>query len=525
MESENSIQRIKTIRWTHAISVLGLMLVVSACNPQKFEGGATSIQDIGSSEVLSNYFKLSEVSFNQSQETLEENVTTLNFEVVDSNGNPIDGLRAGDVQLTESGQPVSQFDMDSNSKKIVQTVDIVFAVDVTGSMAPTIESAKLRLINFIQRTRAAGYYTRMCLLTFGDYTVKACDRFYDNDPMKPESMNDVNALISEITKLQALKGVNDPGGSDLNENPMRALIDASAAPFLADSQRFAILITDDGFLYSPGNRGAVGNVAPRYTDVTQALNRAQLKVFAATPSLAGYNSNFQGQPGVVRASGGEHFLFSDLISGRITLDTILNRIIARVQVSYKISFTARELQGHRPNLPVDSRRIELRMVNNTRLFVRNLQTRSNLPNGRAEYKRKWRVSDKKAREGTLRVRVDGQELSRGFMFRDGELEFDQAPGPGAKLEVTYEPAQLKDALELTPMILSGDMSPAGLDLELNGKMARPGDILFEKTLEGQWSIRLADRVLSEEDPYQIRGARGLTVRFFYEKPNENAIRR
>ncbi len=522
---ENLNQRPNSIRSARSLVVMGLMLGLSGCNPQKFEGQSARVQDIESSEVLSNYFKLSEVSFNQSQETLEENRTTLNFEIVDANGNPVEGIRAMDLQLSESGKPVSQFDLDSNSKKIVQTVDIVFAVDVTGSMTPTIESAKLRLINFIHRTRAAGYHTRMCLLTFGDYTVKACTRFYDNDPTKPETMNDVNALISEISKLQALKGANDPGGYDLNENPMRALIDAAAAPFLADSQRFAILVTDDGFLYSPGNQGAVGNLAPRYNEVLQALDRSKLKVFAATPSQAGYNSNFQGQRGVVQASGGEHFLFSDLIGGRITLDTILNRIIARVQVSYKISYTARETQGHRPNLPLEARKIEMKLADGQSVFIRNLQVQSNLPYGRAEYRRKWRVSDKMAREGTLRVRLNGQELNRGYWFRDGEIEFDVPPGPGESFEVSYEPAQLKDALELTPMILPGDMSPAGVDLELNGKIAIPGDVMFEKNLEGQWSVRLADRVLSEDDPYQIRGARGLTVRMFYEEPKETAIRR
>jgi hypothetical protein len=521
MGRENFNQRLDSIRFG---IVAGLMFGLAACNPPKFEGQSIVSQDIESSEVLSNYFKLSEVSFNQLQETLEENLTTLNFEVVDPGGNPVEGIRAPDLRLLEAGKPVSQFDLDSNSKKIVQTVDIVFAVDVTGSMTPTIESAKLRLINFIHRTRAAGHHTRMCLLTFGDYTVKACTRFYDNDPTKPETMTDVNTLISEITKLQALKGANDPGGYDLNENPMRALIDAAAAPFLSDSQRFAILITDDGFLYSAGNQGSVGNLAPRYNEVLQALDRSKIKVFAATPSLAGYNSNFQGQPSVVQASGGEHFLFSDLINGRITLDTILNRIIARVQVSYKISYTARETQGHQPNLPLPARQIELRLANGQSVFVRNLQIQSNLPNGRAEYKRKWRVSDKAAREGTLRVKLEGQELHRGFWFRDGEIEFELPPSPGAKLEVSYEPDKLKDALELTPMVLPGEMSPAGLDLELNGQMAKPGDVLFEKNLEGEWSVRLADRVLSEEDPYHIRGARGLTVRMFYEEPNENAIR-
>ena len=384
-----------SINYKNLILGLGLVFFAS-CNKTHFQLVDQESQKFQSGDFFESFFKMnnSVASFEQPQ--LESNETQAAFQVALADGTNVPDLKVTDFTILENGQPISDFKLQSNSTTIKQSVDIIFAVDVTGSMSPTIESAKTRLISFVQKSRLNGTHSRMCLITFGDRTVKNCDRFYDNNPDDPSTIDQVNELISEISKLKALTGSSDPGGSDLNENPMRALIDASKAPWNENSQRFVILITDDGFLYSPGNSGNVGALAPKYNEVSEAIEKSQMKVFAATPSLAGYNKPFKGEPGVVEFSKGEWFNFKDLISGKITLDTILNRILNRVQTTYLLQYTLDENSGSGLDLtlPLKKRKIEILLQNGVHANLNMLSLQSNLPDGRKPYQKKFKLADK-----------------------------------------------------------------------------------------------------------------------------------
>lgn len=504
--------------WFLMLGVVSL----TACAPIHFEPAdpippTIDLQNPQSEEISSNFFKLSDSKAVYRQDELDQNRTSVSFQVRLPDGTYLNDLASRDFTVIENGVPVTKFQLSSNSQQIVQTVDIVFAVDVTGSMSPTIESAKTRLINFVRTSRAGGYHTRMCLVTFGDYTIQHCNKFYDNNPQDPSTEAQVEELISDISKLKALTGSEDPGGRDFNENPMRALIDAAKAPWASNSQRFAILITDDGFLYSPGNSGAVGALAPRYTEVLEALAASQMKVFAATPSLAGYNRSFQGHPGVVEASQGEFFLFSDLIAGRITLDTILNRIISRVKTTYLVEYVADEIPGLDPSLPLKKREIEVRLANGQSATAVILSSQSNLPDGGAQYKKKWPLTDKKIKEGTLKVKINGVEIPFGFKVQAGELLFDLPPLRGAKIEVSFEYESMKDALQFAPIVLSPNEDLNALQIFFNGMKARGPDVSFERTLEGHWMVRPSESIFGEDDPFLIRQAGGLAIQLFRTK--------
>lgn len=503
-----------TYKYKHLVVALVGASVLSACAPQKFENVAEGINfnDPLNDDLSSNFYKLSDSSTVFEQSNLDENRTSTSFQVQLSDGTYLNDLHASDFVLTENGAPVTDFKLSSNAQSIVQTVDIVFAVDVTGSMTSTIESAKTRLINFVNGTRARGYHTRMCLVTFGDYTVQKCNKFYDNDPTDPATETQVQELISEITKLRALKGAEDPGGSDFNENPMRAVIDSANAPWGETSQRFMILITDDGFLYSPGNTGSVGSLAPRWSEVLTAIQTSQMKIFAATPSLAGYDKKFQTQPGIVEASGGEFFLFNNLINGSITLDTILNRIISRVKTTYLVEYVADEISGLNPALELSKRDIKVVLRSGLTGTIVSQTKQSNLPSGRAEYLKAWKISDKPILADSLRVKINGVEIREGFALLAGSLVFVLPPIKGVKIEVTFQYASLKDALQLTPMVLNANEDLNALAIVLNGKKAKGPDIVFERSLEGHWTIRPSDTVLSEADPYEIRKNGGLTIK-------------
>lgn len=500
----------------YLICVLSIVSTI-ACSKQKFapmDQGSTSdqAQSTPDEEILSNFYKISSSETNFQQDILDQNKTSLSFQVQLPDGTYLNDLLQSQISIKENGVNVNGFSLTSNSQNIVQTVDIVFAVDITGSMTSTIESAKTRLVNFTKTTRDRGFHTRMCLITFGDYTVKNCDKFYDNDPNDPSTQAQVDELVSEITKLKALKGKQDPGGKDLNENPMRALIDASKAPWGTDSQRFLILITDDGFLYSPGNSGAVGALAPQYTEVMDALAQSEMKVFAATPSLAGYNKPFKGNKDIVSLSQGEFFLYSDLIKGKITLDTILNRIISRVKTTYFAEYVVEQTPSLNPSLPLNKRNIQV--VLNAGISGKTIitSTQSNLPTGRPEYKKSWKLSDKKIRGNSVAVKVNNANVSSGYKIVDGSLVFDQTPDPGAKIEVQYQYADLKDSVQLKPLVLNKQEKIRQLEIYLNGKLAADGDIIFEKNLEDGWSVSPADEILSDSDPYEIQTHNGLEIK-------------
>ena len=493
------------------IQTLLAILMLTSCKSQ-MTFIPTAVVDPTAQEdngQVTEFFKLSESEQTITQESLEENQTAISFQVRKPDGSLLQTLNANDLLLIEGLIPVDKFKLTKNSMETKETVDIAFVVDVTGSMSATIESAKIRLINFVRRSREAGYHTRMCLVTFGDYTIRRCDKFYDNNPSDPSTNVQVDELISEITKLKALKGSSDPGGKDLNENPMRALIDTAGAAWATNNKRFAILITDDGFLYSPGNTGAVGSLAPQYAEVKTALANSKVKVFAATPSLAGYNKNFGSESGIVALSQGEWFNFADLISGAITLDTILNRILTNVNTTFTITYVADKIPGLDPSLALALREFQLQLLNPLLGTIQSLQFQSNLPDGRSDYKSEFGLSNKKIKKDSLKVIVNGLTVVKGFkLTADGKIKFDQAPLAGSVIKVAYVYEKIKDAITLKPILL-GQIDPKSVVVLLNGITARSKDYTVEKTIEGRYVVNLQDSALDDTDPYKIFANNGL----------------
>lgn len=498
---------------TKLVAAMALLTLAVACKsnmsftPAPLAEDPTPQGDLGE---VNEFFKLSESEQTITQESLEENVTAISFQVKKPDGSLLDSLKHNDLFLVEDLIPVKNFNLAKNTLETKEIVDIAFVVDVTGSMSATIESAKVRLINFVNKSRAAGYHTRMCLVTFGDYTIRRCDKFYDNNPSDPSTVPQVDELISEITKLKALKGSSDPGGKDLNENPMRALIDTASAPWATNNQRFAILITDDGFLYSPGNSGAVGSLAPQYAEVKAALTSSKVKVFAATPSLAGYDKNFGSEKGIVALSLGEWFNFADLISGKITLDTILNRILTNVNTTFVITYVADEIPGLNPALELALRNFQLQLLNPLLGSIQNLQFNSSLPYGRADYKKEFGLSvNKKIKKNSLKVLINGLAVTKGFQLTtDGKIKFDQAPPAAAQIKVSYVYEKLKDAIILKPVLL-GQIDPRSVEVWLNGIKAKAADFTVDRTMEGRYLVGLQDSALADSDPYKIFANNGL----------------
>ena len=492
-----------------------IIFLFFACRPNvRFTEVSSQVSQpsIASSGLsISENFKLLRSETNLVQKSLEQNKSTVSFQVLQPNGLLLQDLSADLVRLSENSVPVTIFNLTKNSSQFRQTVDIIFAVDVTGSMTNTIESAKVHLINFVKNSRNLNYHTRLCLITFGDYTVQSCHKFYDNDPSDESTQAQVDELISEIVKLKALKGAQDPGGKDLSENPLRALIDAAKSPWALNNQRFLILMTDADFLYSPGHSGTVGALAPDYNEVKQALEGSQMKVFAVTPSLPGYNQNFGSDLGIVSLSHGEWFNFSDLISGRITLNTILDRIMTTVNTTFVIDYIVDNFADLDAGAPLVNRKINLQLKSSQLGVIQQLRLQSNLPNGRENYPSAFHLTDKKIDSQSLKILVNGEVLNTGYSVdSQGLLQFVRPPEAGAKIQVSYFYENLRDAIVLKPILFDA-INSEKMKVFLNHKLASSTDIILIKTTEGLSTLSFSDRVLSEEDPYDIRAHGELQV--------------
>jgi len=466
---------------------------------QSFENPKQDVQK----EEISDVLKPIEEVFEYQQNVFGANHTTISFQIIKQNGQLAKDINKDEMTITENGLEVTKYNLTKNSESFRQVVDIVFAVDVTASMRPTIEAAKSKLINFINQSRKAGYHTRMCLVTFGDYTVKKCDRFYDNNPDDPESLSQVAQLISEITKLKALTGSQDPGGKDKNENPMRALIDASKSPWATNNQRFLILMTDDGFLYSPGNQGSVGKLAPQYSEVKEALKLSNMKVFASTPDLGGYNKNFGQDQGIVNLSQGEWFNYNDLIKGKISLDTILNRIITNVNTTFIAEYTVEDNDGLRSDLPLSQRRANIYLKNPSIGTISPLQMNSNMPDGHEQYKNEFTLSSNLIDPQSVKVFINDVSINQGFSLTDkGVIKFFAPPQAGSRIKIIFHKLLLKDKYKMKPLKLKNLTAISNLEVRVNDYKVDRNLYTIMKSDEG-FGYLIIDSELLNNDKYDI----------------------
>lgn len=474
-------------------------------------------------DVFEKQFELSTSEATFEQARYDENIVSVHFRAL-KDGRSVQGLTAGDLRVTENGLPVKPFELSAKTERTKETADILFLVDITGTMVELIETAKKRLAEFIRSSRARGYHTRMCFATFGDYTVKACSRFYDNNPSDKSTEAQVKELLSELSQLRAFRGSGkDPGWPDLDENPMGALVDASKAPWGRDSQRFVILVTDWGFLYSPGNQGTIGDKAPTMAAVTQAIKDSQMKVFAVTRTehehkgqklvWDGYNTPFQGVPGIVQSSGGEHYDFDKVLRGEITLDTVLENILDRLNTSYKITYVVDKVSGLNPSLPLKQRQIDVQLENAERGKTERGSVTSSMPGGRPEYQRKFKLADEAVQPDSVRVFVDQRELTPGERaVSGGEVLLNEVPPPGAKLRFVYMLNDIKKHIRLEPVEFLEPVDGANVSVYLNNRPALPADYVIANDLQGLSTLTLTEKPLSAEDPYGILRARSLHIK-------------
>jgi hypothetical protein len=483
-------------------------------------------------QIFDKHFDFARSESTVQQAKYDQNTVSASFTMKKGDQSVFE-LKTSDLRVTENGSSVTQFSLTAAHAHFEQVADIVFLVDVTKSMGPLIETAKKRLADFVVTSRAKGYHTRMCIQSFGDYTVKHCTRFFENNPADPSTEAQVKELLTELAQLHSYDGKEDPGAPDYDENPMRSLIETATVPWGKDSLRFVILVTDAGFLYRANNSGDKDNSGyqpllernnpPKMSEVTQTLKSSQMKVFAVTRMQEvrkgqtyiydGYNSSFQGEPGIVQASGGEWFDFDKVRAGQITIDSILQRILNRIDTTFTLTYVVDKNPGLDPTLTNDKRNVVILPANPAQGTISKPNVSSSMPTGHPQYQQTWKVSDNAVQPGSMHVFVDGKELgANDFTVSKGDVKLTQVPKAGAQIRFTFLYDQIEKNFRIEPLSFKGVLNPATTTVFLNGKEARTEDLVFTKDLEGNSTLGVGATALAANDPYDIRKNQGLTIR-------------
>lgn len=487
-------------------------------------------------EKTFGYFKSQSTA---EQQKHNENTISVFFTAKQPNGQALEGLTVPDVVVTENRTNVSPFTLETiNRKEDQKPVEIALVIDVTGTMVPLIEEAKLRLKEFVESDKAKNLNLRLCVATFGDRTVKRCNRFFEiNSGRNGEPQR--RSFLNELAAVRAGTRENDPGFPSLDENPMGAVVDMAQSPWGADALHFVILVTDWGFLYSPDNQQNIGSRAPTMKQVNEAIARKNMKIFAITRTehthtitskleknctwvdqasrsqhcvWDGFNTPFQGEPGIVQASGGEHFNFDQVRTGVIKFESILDKIVRNVSVTYKLTYVVEQVQGLNPTLPKEGRDIQLGLRDPNRGTLQKSAVESSVPTGRPEYKQEFTLSDNAISNDGLQVTMQGQPVNPNeFSINGGKIRFKSVPPPGVKMTFDYFFENPDLNLKLEPIRMRGGLNANNTRVWLNDSETSPGDILFNPDASGNTSVSLNNTALSAPQ-YKIRERKEVKVK-------------
>ncbi|MBE0642897.1 MAG: VWA domain-containing protein [Bacteroidetes bacterium] len=140
---------------------------------------------------------------------------------------PVTAMRAEHVRLFENGERIRDFTLGKEGRSEVNAVDIVFVLDVTGSMSDEIASVRDNIQSFADDLTGMGISYRLGMVTFGDEIRKTY------------------AFTSDAQQFRQSVGQQSAsGGDDRAENSLDALFAAAQFEFRPAAHRLIIWITD-----------------------------------------------------------------------------------------------------------------------------------------------------------------------------------------------------------------------------------------------------------------------------------------
>ncbi len=198
---------------------------------------------------------------------------------VQTTGQKIFNLTPENVFLYENNNRISKFSMNKDTTGGASMADIVFVLDVTGSMGNEINKVKNNIIEFTDSLEANGIDYRLGLVCFLDIIESVYD--FNNDPQ---------VFKNNVTLQYA------HGGDDRAENSLDALYRAAQFPFRESAKRMFIWITDADFHEKDGvtsrSRQEVINELLLKDIVVHSIGAAQFQTNWYNPIIEPTGGNF-----------------------------------------------------------------------------------------------------------------------------------------------------------------------------------------------------------------------------------------
>lgn len=434
------------------------------------------------------------------QPQYDENKVSFTFKAYNERGETIERVDSKDVALFENSVAVKKFEISSKSERVERFIDIVFILDVTGSMGGELDGVKNHISKFVDELADEDVTARLCIVTFSDKVKKKCSSFYEDNSSTPENEN-TKQFKRDISKIKLVWGGDTP------ENSLAGIIwAAKKTPWKADAQKIAVLVTDAPFHDRKKRR------YPRYESALRALTDSKVTLFAVAPDLPGYSSKYNGMPSLTDENYGVFFDLAKLDKGKgfaKVFDQLLSNLVTQFVLSYSI-----EKNSLDPSLPLKEREVDFNLKNAELNQLETFPLRSNFPEGRPLYKKEWEFADKKS-VSVQKVTVNDKDIKNGFRVDGKKIIFDEIPYPGSKIRVTYEDGDLIDHMNYQDYSFNWYYEDFSLILEvyLNGELAEKGEDYTYTHIDGKVRVSLSQKILSNNDPLRVREFGFIDVEF------------
>ena len=179
-------------------------------------------------------------------------------------GEPLDSLNPKNLTIVENGKEKKVISAEKISMKERVPLDIVFIIDITGSMGSSINEVKGNVYNFANKIIRKGIDYRLGLILFSD----TIDYVFQPTENVSSFLDWMNKAIPSL-------------GGDEKENALEALKQATKLNFRPAANRLAVLITDAPY-HQLGEHGD-GTTDQTTSSAIKLLNDCDLRVFCITP--------------------------------------------------------------------------------------------------------------------------------------------------------------------------------------------------------------------------------------------------
>lgn len=161
-------------------------------------------------------------------------------------------------------------------------IDLVFVLDVTGSMQNEIDGVRGSIDEFVHASNAAGVGMRFALVTFRDLS---CGEATES----PQAFTaDPSAFAASMSRLRAAGG-----GENLGESSLDGLKVAASLPFRESARRCLVLITDETWHEPDG----VSLTASQVVERLRAASLESVHVVASSRVIGDFGFLTQAAPG------------------------------------------------------------------------------------------------------------------------------------------------------------------------------------------------------------------------------------